>query len=38
MSIKALWGTTMGQKVHKGKQDLSEDTKKKMFDKDSTLQ
>lgn len=25
MSIKAVWGTTMDQKVHKGKQDLLED-------------
>lgn len=22
MSIKAVWGTTIGQKVHRGKQDL----------------
>lgn len=39
MSIKAVWGTTMDQKVHKGKQDLLEDMGgKKKFDKESTLQ
>lgn len=29
MSIKAVWGTTMDQKVHKGKQDLLKDMGKK---------
>lgn len=37
MSIKGVWGSTMDQKVHKGKQNLLDDTKKSS-DEDRSLQ